>query len=121
MIQIQQLKLSITHTREDLEAKVLKTLKIHKEQLLELRIAKQSIDARKKQDIHYVYTIEADTTDDKKIADRLHKIKSAVRKKPSTIFQLRAVPNLRAGPSSQEAARPAYFAPICLLLTATPR
>lgn len=72
MIQIQQLKLPITHTGEDLEKKVLKTLKIKKEQLLELRIAKQSIDARKKQDIHYVYTIEADTTDDKKIAGRLH-------------------------------------------------
>lgn len=81
MIQIQQLKLPITHTREDLEAKVLKTLKIHKEQLLELRIAKQSIDARKKQDIHYVYTIEADTTDDKKIADRLHQNQIRCQKK----------------------------------------
>ena len=72
MIQIQQLKLSITHTAEELEARILKALKIQKEQLTDYRIVKQSIDARKKQDIHYVYTIEAFTVNDKKIAGRLH-------------------------------------------------
>lgn len=75
MIQIQQLKLPITHTKEELEEKILKTLKIKKEQMLSFRIARQSIDARKKQDIHYVYTIEADTGMDEKIAGRLRQDK----------------------------------------------
>ena len=72
MIQIQQLKLPVTHTKEDLENKIFGTLKISKEQLLSYRIAKQSIDARKKQEIHYVYTVEVQTAQDRKIANRLH-------------------------------------------------
>lgn len=72
MIQITQLALPIAHTREDLENAVIKTLKIKKEQLLSIRIARQSIDARKKKDIRYVYTVEADTGQDEKIAGRLH-------------------------------------------------
>ncbi len=72
MIQIQQLKLPITHSRDDLEAKTCKLLKIKREQLLSCRITKQSIDARKKNEIHYVYTIEADTENDRKILKRLH-------------------------------------------------
>lgn len=72
MIQIQQLKLPITHTAKDLEEKILTALKIQKEQMKDYRIVKQSIDARKKQEIHYVYTIEADTADDRKIAGRIH-------------------------------------------------
>lgn len=61
MIIIQQLKLPVTHTKEDLQKKVLKQLSISKEQLLSCRIAKQSIDARKKNDVHYVYSIEVET------------------------------------------------------------
>lgn len=72
MIQIQQLKLPITHTREDLETKVSKVLKIPKEQMQSYRIVKQSLDARKKQDIHYVYTVEVDTGMDEKIVKKLH-------------------------------------------------
>lgn len=72
MIQIQQLKLPITHLRGDLKEQILKALKIKGEQLLDYRITRRSIDARKKQDILYVYTIEADTANDKKIVNRLH-------------------------------------------------
>ena len=72
MIQIQQLKLPITHTKEDMEAKIAKQLRINKEDILSYRIVKQSLDARKKKDIQYVYTIEASTAKDKKIVSRLH-------------------------------------------------
>lgn len=72
MIQIQQLKLPITHTKEDMEAKIAKQLRINKEDILSYRIVKQSLDARKKKDIQYVYTIEASTAKDQKIVSRLH-------------------------------------------------
>lgn len=72
MIQIQQLKLPITHSKEDLEKKITKLLKIQKEQLLSWRIAKQSIDARKKSEISYVYTIEVKTAMDEKVLKRVH-------------------------------------------------
>lgn len=72
MIMIKQLSLPVTHTNEELEAKILKTLRIKKEHLLSYRIARQSLDARKKQDIHYSYLIEADTDADLSIAKKLH-------------------------------------------------
>lgn len=58
MIQIQQIKLQIPHTREQLEKKVLKILRIKKEDLLTFTITKRSLDARKKPDLYYVYTVE---------------------------------------------------------------
>ncbi|MGN0398926.1 MAG: NAD(P)/FAD-dependent oxidoreductase [Blautia sp.] len=59
MITIQQLKLPVSHTPEELEQKILKTLKIKKESLLSFRIRKQSLDSRKKPDLYFVYTIDA--------------------------------------------------------------
>ncbi len=73
MIQIQQLKLPVSHTGEDLEAKITRLLRINKEEILSYRIAKQSLDARKKEDIRYVYTVEVATANDQKIVNRLHR------------------------------------------------
>lgn len=84
MIQIQQLKLPITHTKEELEHKILKTLKINKEQMHTYRITKQSLDARKKQEIHYTYTVEVDTLMDEKIIKRLHQ--NNIRLMQKTIY-----------------------------------
>lgn len=72
MIQIQQLKLPITHGKRELEAKICKILKIAAEQLLSYRIVKQSIDARKKNEISYVYTVEIDAAAEQKILKRIH-------------------------------------------------
>ena len=49
MIEIQQLKLPITHDSRHLKEKVCRMLNIKEEQLLSLEILRQSIDARKKQ------------------------------------------------------------------------
>lgn len=72
MIQIQQLKLPITHGKVELEDKICKVLKITKEQMLSYRIAKQSIDARKKSEIGYVYTVEVETAIEQKVLKRIH-------------------------------------------------
>lgn len=57
MIQISQLKLDIHHSKQDLEKKLLKTLHIPESQLISYEIKKQSIDARKKTGLFYVYTL----------------------------------------------------------------
>ncbi len=57
MIQISQLKLDIHHSKKDLEKKILKTLHISEDQLISYEIKKQSIDARKKPQLFYVYTV----------------------------------------------------------------
>lgn len=57
MIRINQIKLPIGHSPEELTQKITKLLKIKPEQLKEWRIVKKSIDARKKPELFYVYAI----------------------------------------------------------------
>ena len=58
MIRIQQLKLPVTHTQEELEQKIRKTLKIGKHDLQEIELLRRSIDARKKSELKYVYQLD---------------------------------------------------------------
>lgn len=58
MIRIGQLKLQPDHTEKDLIQKITKILHISEKDIVNYRIKKQSIDARKKPDIKYVYTVD---------------------------------------------------------------
>lgn len=57
MIRLHQLKLHIDHTEADLRGKLLKTLHVKEDALLSYQIEKQSLDARKKPQLSYVYTV----------------------------------------------------------------
>ncbi len=58
MIRLQQIKLSITHSKADLEKKIRRELGLHKNHPLPpYVILKRSLDARKKPDLYYVYNI----------------------------------------------------------------
>ena len=57
MIQIQQLKLQIPHTEEQLLRKAAKLLKIREQEIHDLQIVRRSLDARKKPVLFYVYTV----------------------------------------------------------------
>lgn len=72
MIKIQQIKLPISHTREDLESKIKKFLKISSEDLISWTIRRQSLDARKKPELFFVYTIEAEVKKEKQILKRVN-------------------------------------------------
>ena len=67
MIRISQLKLPVTHKKSDLEKKIYTTLKISSSDLLDWHIEKKSLDARKKPDLFYVYTIAANVANEKRI------------------------------------------------------
>ena len=74
MIQIQQLKLRPDHTEAQLREKIAKKLKIKDRKLIEsLRweILRRSVDARKKPDIFYVYTIRLSVKGEDKLMKRL--------------------------------------------------
>ena len=58
MIRIGQLKLQPNHTENDLLQKIAKTLRISESEIANYQIKKQSIDARKKPDLKYVYTVD---------------------------------------------------------------
>ncbi len=60
MIRIEQLKLPISHTKEDLLGKIAGTLRVKSGEILGYRIRKESIDARKKDRIAFVYTVDVE-------------------------------------------------------------
>lgn len=70
MIRIGQLKLKTSHTPEELRQGILKTLKIKESSLISWTIAKRSIDARKKPEIKFVYTIDAKVKEQDKVLKR---------------------------------------------------
>lgn len=71
MIRIQQLKLPVGHTKEELLQRTAKQLRLSgqafQEQAAHWEIARRSIDARKKQDVHYVYTMDVQLANEKQV------------------------------------------------------
>ncbi len=62
MIRIRQLKLKIDHTEEDLKKKIQHTLHLKPGQCVSYIIRKQSLDARKKPDLYYTYTVDVEVS-----------------------------------------------------------
>lgn len=67
MIQINQLRLAVGHSEEQLKAKLCRALRIPPERLLSYEIGKQSIDARKKPDIFYSYQMLVSVEDERRV------------------------------------------------------
>ena len=57
MIQITQLNMRPGHSLEDLKRKAAKTAGCSREQMSEFKIVKRSLDARKKPDIFFSYSV----------------------------------------------------------------
>lgn len=70
MIRISQLRLPVTHSREDLEKKIGKALRLSPEKIKSWRIVRQSIDARKKEGLLYIYTIDVNVPKEEQIVRR---------------------------------------------------
>lgn len=70
MIRIGQLKLHPNHSEQELLQKIAKTLRIPEQEILRFQIRKQSIDARKKPQIQYVYTVDVEVKNEKQILKR---------------------------------------------------
>lgn len=71
MIRITQLKLPIIHTTEQLAQKIGKTLRLKPEFIIDYKIRKQSIDARRKHDVSYVYTIDVEVREEERVLSRV--------------------------------------------------
>lgn len=72
MIRINQLKLPITHSREELLKKAAKTLKIGISQIEEFTIIRQSLDARKKPELFFVYSVDCKVKQEKQILKKVN-------------------------------------------------
>ena len=71
MIRITQMKLPITHTEEQLQKKITKTLRLGNTPFT-YKIHKQSLDARHKDDKKYVYTIDVKTDNESRVLKKVH-------------------------------------------------
>ena len=92
MIKIQQLKLPVSHTRKELEGKIKKLLKISTEDLLSWNIRRQSLDARKKPELYFVYTIEAEVKKEKQVIKKVNN-KNVMLTKPVSCSYLQVKEN----------------------------
>ena len=64
MIRINQLKLPVGHTQEQLAARAAKKLRIRPEEIRTLAIRRQSLDARKKPELFFSYVVDAELADE---------------------------------------------------------
>lgn len=86
MIQIQQLKLPVSHTEEELKQKIAKTLRLSSSEIQGYDIRKQSIDARKKQEVSYVYTVAVQVKNEEKLLKKAKNNNISIVKEKEYIF-----------------------------------
>ncbi len=67
MLRIQQIKLPIDHNEDELKAKIASALKISEDKIESVEIFRKSIDARKKDNIMFIYTVDIETKEEVKI------------------------------------------------------
>lgn len=86
MIRIQQLKLRPGYTREDLYHAAARELRVPAEKIRDIVIKKRSIDARKKPDIFYILTVDAEVSHQETILKKSRNMH--ISKATDIIYQL---------------------------------
>ena len=100
MIRVSELKLPVTGNQKALEKKLAKALRVPVEEIKAYRIFKRSLDARKKDNIHYAYVVDAEVKNENKILEK--------NKDKHISFQ-----NTRFGVSSAKGGKSPVKAPRC--------
>lgn len=67
MYRVQQIKLPIDHSEDELRAEIASELRISEDKIDSFEIYKKSIDARKKDNILFIYTVDVETKEEIKI------------------------------------------------------
>lgn len=71
MLRVNQVKIKVEHTKEQLVRKTADVLRIPPSEIQELQIVRQSIDARKKPDVFYSYTVDVKVAKEDRILKKL--------------------------------------------------
>lgn len=87
MLRINQLKLPVTHTGQDLQKKVQKIL--HTDKINEIKIVRRSIDARKKPELFYSYLLDVSVQNEKDIWKRCDKKLVSLYQEPEYVFPVK--------------------------------
>lgn len=67
MLRITQLKLPVEHREDEIRKKLIKTLKIKESDLISYSVKKRSLDARKKPELFYNYTVDFTVANEAKV------------------------------------------------------
>ncbi len=89
MIRITQLKLPVGHDRKELWKKAARMLRVSPKELLSLDIRRQSLDARKKPELFYIYTVDvklASSEKEKGIVRRIGKPQVILHREEPYVF-----------------------------------
>ncbi|MCD7871958.1 MAG: hypothetical protein LUG21_01355 [Clostridiales bacterium] len=71
MIRINEIKLSLDEDEKQLKSKAAKLLHINEKYIKSLKIYKKSVDARKKEDVHFTYSVDVEIRlDENQIAEK---------------------------------------------------
>lgn len=70
MIRINQVKMRVGHSAEDLKKRAAQMLRVPAGDITGLEIARQSIDARKKPDIFYIYSLNVSARNEERVLHR---------------------------------------------------
>ena len=82
MIRIQQIKIEPGQGKEELKAAIGKAIRARDGEIIRYQILRKSVDARKKDDIKLVYTVDAEVVDESAVLRRVHNPNiTAVKKK----------------------------------------
>jgi uncharacterized FAD-dependent dehydrogenase len=73
MLRLTEIKLPLDHAQDAIKTAILKKLQISPDDLISYSIFKRSYDARKKEEIILVYILDIETTQEKKLLQRLRK------------------------------------------------
>ena len=58
MIRVNQVKLPVSHSEADLRKKTAKMMGVSADQIQSVELVRQSLDARKKPDLYYLYALD---------------------------------------------------------------
>jgi len=86
MLRLNEVKLSLDHTEEDLREAILKKLKLSAHELNSFSVFKRSYDARKKDAISLVYTVDVNTPRQKQLLKQF-KTNNRIFQTPDTTYR----------------------------------
>ena len=87
MIRMQQIKLPIEADEAQLRRKVCRLLKVRDSQIKRLTIRRRSLDARKKPELYYVYTVDAELDQESRLASKVDGKNIMFTNEKSYVFQ----------------------------------
>ena len=71
MLRINEIKLPLDYTEEDIKQKAARFMKVQPSDIKSLSVFRRSVDSRKKQDVHFVFTVDVEVdAEEKKILKR---------------------------------------------------